>query len=244
MRLFDRTANKLVLNANGRIFLRAVETADKVLADAKTELLDRAAVPSGEIRLLILTNRSIVTDSIAAFKQDYPAVTFHVRHEIPQRDAYRSFDILITDREIDTDEFDRRTFIDEELRLAVHHSNPLAQHTSVSLQELQNEPFICMQKGSSLRDCMDSLFRQAAITPHIAIECDDPQYIRKYMQMGLGVTLFPLVSWHTQIDDTFRLLPIDGGIRRRSRLYIRRGALQVAARFADTLERRARTLHV
>jgi len=46
-------------------------------------------------------------------------------------------------------------------------------------------------------------------TPHIAIQSDDPFYIRKCVELGLGVALIPSISWKGQFSDHIHLQKID-----------------------------------
>ena len=56
-----------------------------------------------------------------------------------------------------------------------------------------------MPKGTSMYDytlkCCDSF------VPNITIFSDDPYYIRKYVDLGLGVAFFPALSWKNQFSE-------------------------------------------
>lgn len=234
--LFDRTANRLRLNANGRILLRAAEAAEKEFKKARIDMLNLSAAPIGEINLLILTNRRIVTDAISRFKLDYPGISFHIKHEnYYEYSDYSDFDIVISDKQIDIEFFEKREFVREEIFVAVHNKSALVQSGKINLRNLTDEKFVCMPKGSSLRDYMDKFLKEIGVAPEIVIECDDPYYIREYVKMGLGVTFFPEVSWRSQIDDRVTLLRINDGIYRNSYIYINRSSSNAVKIFADTL---------
>ena len=235
--LFHRTANRIQLNDCGKILLEAVKKSEAAFRLAKNEILELSQTVSGEIHLLILTNRRIVTDAISRFKLLYPHVTFIIKHTLsPDRVNEQAFDIIVSDRRPDPASFTETPLIREEILLAVHKGAPLAGYRAVNPTELGRETFISMPKGSSIRDYMDHFFHQHGISPHIAIECDDPEYIRKYVAMGLGVTFFPSVSWKGFETDTTVLLPIGEGIYRASTLYLNRNAAPAARLFADHLK--------
>lgn len=235
--LFHRTANRIQLNDCGKIFLEAVRKSEAAFRFAKNEILELSQTVSGEIHLLILTNRRTVTDAISRFKRLYPCVTFVIKHTLsPDRANEQSFDIIVSDRRPDPACFTETPLIREEILLAVYRGDPLAEGKAVNPTELNRQTFISMPKGSSIRDYMDHFFRQHGISPHIAIECDDPEYIRKYVAMGLGVTFFPSVSWMGLEKETTILLPIGDGIYRASTLYLNRNAARAARLFADHLK--------
>lgn len=231
--LFERTANSLRLSENGRIFYRAVANAARELERGKREMEERTGKIGGEIHLLILTNRSLVTERISAFKEKYPAVSFRMQHTGPEEAGQH--DIIISDKPLRGSGFAARPLVREELFLAVHRENPLARECAVPLLRLAEEKFVCMPRGTSLRDNMEAAFRRAGISPVCAVECDDPYYVCEYVRMGLGVTFFPGVSWQRQKDDRIKLLHIGDGLYRESFLYVSAGASKAARLFAETL---------
>lgn len=78
---------------------------------------------------------------------------------------------------------------------------------------LSQERFITMNPSGSLYHLTQRLCRQAGFVPQIAIQCDDPFYIRKYIEMGLGVGFVPMFSWHGQLPDTLVCKKIAGVTR-------------------------------
>ncbi len=234
VQLFDRTANRLRLNAEGVVFRDAVKKAVEELQAAKVVLKSRAAVPSGEIRLLILTNRSRVMERISAFKKEYPAVTFSICHTAGG--AYGEYDVICADRKPEKGQFLEYPFVREEILLAVHRENPLAQKNTVQLSEAAAENFISMPRGTSLGNFMTQSFQKAGISPACTIVCDDPYYICAYLKMGLGVTFFPAVSWQKRRDTQMKLLHFATRQYRESFVYVNKFAPLAARLFAEKLQ--------
>ncbi len=239
VKLFDRTANKIKLNEYGKILLQAIDKSEKLFKKAKADIFDLSQTPFGELNMLILTNRQKATEVIAEFKAKYPKISFNIRHQgqICQSNI-NEYDIIITDQNITTDCFNQKFWLREEVFLAVHKDNQLSKKNSVSADELKCEKFICMSKGSSLRHCLDMFMQQRDLHPEIAIECDDPQYIRNYLEMGLGVTFFPGISWKNQISNNIKLLRIDDGLYRNSYIYTNKSSSNTVCLFSQMLEMR------
>ena len=86
--LFTRPANRISLNENGRIYYKALKNAFRLVDGARLEIRERTGEIGGEIRLLILTNRSLVTKQISEFKKKYPAVSFTIQH-LPRKKTVR-----------------------------------------------------------------------------------------------------------------------------------------------------------
>ncbi len=231
--LFERTANRLKLNMNGKLLLRALQTAQAAVEAAQTETQNLSGEVSGELRLLVLNNRSRVTECISHFKADYPDVMFNIRHD--GKLNFRDFDVIITDKNIETEAYTKELFCREEIFLAVSKTHPLAKEKNVSISTFAKEKFICMPRESDLGEYAHTAFLRAGIQPEIVIECDDPQYILSYLKLGLGVCFFPALSWKKQTNENVRLLRIEDGLQRDSYLYVRQNAARVVDLFAHAL---------
>lgn len=235
--LFDRTANSIALNEYGRILLSAIDKSEELFNKAKTDIFDLSQTPFGEFRLLIHTNRQKITSLISEFIKKYPKILFNIKHQgIISPSHINDYDIIVTDMDIESDHFHKHFWFREELFLATHKNSRLAKKSYVSSMELGDERFICMTKGSSLRRCTDIYFERKNLNPDIIIECDDPQYIRNYLNMGLGVTLFPETSWKNQITDDIALLKIDDGLYRDSYIYINKSSSKAVGQFLQMLK--------
>ena len=193
--------------------------------------------PFGEIKLLILTNRQKVTEAISEFKIKYPRISFNIKHQgLINQTNINEYDIIVSDGNISSEHFEQKLWLTEEILLAVPGDNPLSDKNSVSAKDIKDEKFICMPAGSCLRQYSDNFFLQNGINPEIIIECDEPQYIRKYLKMGFGVTFFPAVSWREQITDDIKLLRINEGLYRKSYIYTNKAASNAVRLLAEMLE--------
>ncbi len=192
--LFTHLSNKIILNENGKKFYLNAQKALKALRDGVTAVNDSDDNIEGEIKISACTNRRIVTDTIERFKKKYPSVSFIIRHT---RIDTEDFDIII-DAGNFSEDYKTTPLITEEIVLAINKNNPLANH-SVTSETLKNQRFISMPKGTSMYDytlkCCDSF------VPNITIFSDDPYYIRKYVDLGLGVAFFPALSWKNQFSE-------------------------------------------
>lgn len=235
--LFDRTANRISLNEYGKILLNAIDKSENLFNKAKTEIYDLLQTPLGELKLLILTNRQNVTNAISEFITKYPKISVNIKHQEILSPLYiNEYDIIVADLNIETDHFYKYFWLREELFLATHKNSQLAKKNIVSSSALNDEKFICMPKGSSLRRCTDTYFEQKKLSPDIIIECDDPLYIQTYLKLGLGVTLFPEISWKNQISSDITLLKIDDGLYRDSYIYINKSSSNTVQLFSQMLK--------
>ncbi len=213
--LFDRRANKAVLNEAGRVFYEKVRAALNLVEEGKKRLNDLKGIVSGEIRLLILTNRNTVTKAIENFKEKYPNVVFSVSHRMDN--AEDDFDFIISDEPPFGRKLQRRLLITDEMMLAVLKGSRWDRE-EITLSDLRNERFISMHSNSSLYRIASKICNDAGFVPNIAIQSDDPYYMRKYIELGMGVAIVPSVSWEGLFSENITLKSL-GGIKRETYIY-------------------------
>jgi DNA-binding transcriptional LysR family regulator len=234
--LFNRTTNKISLNESGKILLEAVEASQAAFKKARSEIDRRRKIPSGEIHLLILANRKKINDVIYAFKQMYPEVSFVIKHTLPESTSeIKNYDIIVAGDNIVSEHFNKTFWLKEDVLLAVNQNNPLSAKESVTTEEMQNQKFICMHKGSSIRNYMDTFFTQKGIKADTSIECEDPTYLSSYLEMNLGVALLPVIAMKGLIGKNIKLLKIDNGLHRDTYIYVNRNNTGLVDQFSKML---------
>ena len=227
--LFDRSANRLFLNENGKRFLSRAEAALGLLDSARGEL-DAEGELSGEVRILIRAARRVIAEKIFEFRLLHPKVTFSIHHK-PLSDG-TSYHLVVSDASPRTGHYEELPLLEEKMMLAVPMGHALAGRKSVPLKELNGEKMIGMTRGCDLREYTDRMCAKEGILPEISIECDDPYSIREYVRIGLGATVFPEISWKGQFDKTVSILSLEGDFRRQTSIFLSGSAPHAAREFA------------
>lgn len=209
--LFDRGANKIALNPRGKSFYDRVFAAMTLIEDAKAEVMDNPY--EGSLRIAINTNRRIAMQAVEKFRRKYPKVDIVVRHGV-QAD-FDSFDLVITGDDMSGEGMLCEKLICETISLAVHRDDPLAKAEKITAELLADKPFVTMNVGENLNSLTERLGRELGFKPHIAIQSDDPFYIRRCVELGLAVAFFPTLSWKGQISEEVVLREI-GNFTRES----------------------------
>jgi DNA-binding transcriptional LysR family regulator len=206
---FDHLANKIFLNEKGEIFYKKVSAALTLLNDAKIMIKENSNLLSGEINLCCKSNRRIVIEAMEEFIKVYPNVKFKTFFG---REATKDTDILISCLP-PLDSIKRVLVIEEDLLLAIHKDNPLSSVENLKISDLKNEHFIIGLANETDTEC-----KKAGFVPNIAFESNDPTYVRKYIEMGLGIAFIPSVSWRNLFSDNIVLKNV--GIKRKTYAYI------------------------
>lgn len=101
--------------------------------------------------------------------------------------------------------------LSQPLYLAVPPTHPLAERSSVSLEEFAGEALIAIKKPSNLRIQTDQIFMRHNIVPNIAFEVRDCTTALQYVGMSLGSTILPEIPMIDQNKASILLIQDSNG---------------------------------
>lgn len=206
--LFDRTPNRLFLNADGMRFYEKAAEALSLLREACEEAQHKQSVRV--LELCVNCNRRIVMQAVEKFKAEYPDAAVRTVH---LGDSTKTYDLAVTSIPSAFPSYSCEALLTEQLALAVHRTHPLANAAAITLSQLADEPFISLRRESDFFKMTEEICHLAHFSPRIAIETDDPFYLRRCVEMGLGISFVPVFSWQGQFSSEVRLLPLEGHTR-------------------------------
>lgn len=171
MPLFERTNNRIILNQQGRIFLRYVNQILGELDSAKTELLQSTMVRGSYVALASVASAQWV-DLIAAFSKCNPEFTLHCtsirRLDIANSGLSAQYSFLLAaDNDIPeyyADKLDSQLLFHEHPMVMVHPEHPLAKRDSVKLEELLQENLYLPMQDYPLYDHLMRLFESCGLS--------------------------------------------------------------------------------
>ncbi|WP_040950958.1 LysR family transcriptional regulator [Gorillibacterium massiliense] len=211
--LFDRANRQIRLNAFGKTFLSKVESALSLLEEGKKEAMDLAGLERGMVS--IATNTlNCLSPAVAAFREKFPDVSFRI-NQIAPAETYSIGELLeqgITDLGFGPMSFRKpgiREFpvLHTEVFLAVPRGHRLENQSSITFEQIADEPFIEYKIGHPFRQVNDEISRRAGIRRTIICEVDEPAALHGLVQAGLGVAFIPGCKWNEVTEYT--LLPIE-----------------------------------
>ena len=206
---FEHCSNKIFLNEQGKIFYEKASAALNSLDDARVMIKENSTMLCGEIHLRCKSNRGLVTDAMEEFIKVYPNVKFKMTFgEAPMKDT----DLLIS-YSMPIDSKEKILIVDEDLLIAMRKDNPLSKKENLTVADLKDERFIVGLATQTDAEC-----KNAGFVPNIAFELNDPAYVRKYIEMGLGIAFIPSVSWRNLFSENIVLKNV--GVKRKTFAYL------------------------
>ena len=108
----------------------------------------------------------------------------------------------------------------EKISLAVNRDNPLSAKESITADDLKKENFVSLNPESSLGKTADRICREAGFEANIIICSPDPFYVRKCVELNLGISFVPTYSWNNQFSDNVTIRDF-GSFIRKTYAYVR-----------------------
>lgn len=195
--LFARTTRSLVLTPEGRIFF---PIAKRMLAEWDNELND--------LKNLFLLNRgnltiaampsfasSLLASHIRQFHQLHPAINIKV-HDVIAEDCVAMVrsgkaELAISfDPDKSEDLLFEPLFTDQFI-VALPQQHPLLVQTIINWQDIANQPFIALQRPSSIRQLIEGALAGHEIKLQVEFEANQLATIGQMIASGLGVSVMP-----------------------------------------------------
>ena len=204
--LFLRRANSIALTDKGRQFYLRVSKSLAMIEEAIVTATDKEN--TGKIKICINCNRRIVMEVVEKYRRTYPDVeiiTTNFKNPISE-----DYDIIIDSGDERLLGYNKTLLITEKIVLAMNEDSRFAKEERINIAELSDEAFITMNEKSSFYQVTNSICKDFGFAPKIAIQSDDPFYIRKCVELGLGVCFVPAFSWQGQFSDSVIFKEIEG----------------------------------
>ncbi|WP_366455226.1 LysR family transcriptional regulator [uncultured Intestinimonas sp.] len=231
VKLFDRSGKSVILNDCGKKLLGYTDQIFALVDEAKGELADVAAKNDSVVSVSINTSSNLLIGLLPDFTRQYPDIRFRImQNDWSQPDA-DDFDLCINSSSSRPEGINVETILKERILLALPLDHPLAARDTISFQDLRQESFIQVN-GKELQDHLYACCQEAGFEPNVAFVCDFPTTVCDFVEMGIGVALFPEITWYNPVGRGIVLRPLQ---ERTSRRYI-----SVSWRSSTYLSRNAR----
>ncbi len=191
VKLFDRRANSLSLSAEGRAFYEKAAHALDLIDEGKNKA--KEANGAGQIKILASSIRRIVMQAVEKFHCAYPDV--EIIMSCSSDENITDYDVVISNTDLPAAFGSREELIIERMLIAMHKNHPLAAKETLSTEDIKEESFITMGKSSGLSRFCEKIYSYLGFSPNISIRCDDPYYVRKCVELSLGIAIVPEIAW-------------------------------------------------
>lgn len=197
--LFIKQGKKIKLSLYGELFLNYVERSLDLLDEGKKTIEIFADPLKGRINLgyLYSLSSSLIPRIIEALYKDNlnRSITFNFVQNLNNvlLDDLKSGKIDLAFCVKPSKDILSVPIMEQELYLIVPKNHPYAGWEEISLQEVQNEPFVFLNKNSGLREMLDDIFRDMGIKPKISFEAEECNAVMTFVSLNFGISIIPKV---------------------------------------------------
>jgi LysR family transcriptional regulator, hydrogen peroxide-inducible genes activator len=213
-RLFDRLPRSAKLTVFGKAFLPKAERILRDLEEAKTELRDMSGNEKGEVVLGIIPTIAayLLPRLLNNFSERHPQITIKIFEDITptllQRMHEGTIDIAVAALPIGGNDLACEELFEEKFYAVLPEKHRSTSRTSISLTELNKEPFLLLKEGHCFRDSVIAACHRSKMSPSVVFESGQFATILAMVSAGMGVSAVPAMAVQPQPGCKF--IPISG----------------------------------
>ncbi len=213
-RLFDRLPRSAKLTVFGKAFLPKAERILRELDAAKTEVLEMTGIEKGDVVVGIIPTIAayLLPRLLNGFSAKHPLISVKVVEDITpvllQRLHEGTIDFAVLALPIAGTELDREPLFDEKFYAVLPEKHRRATKSSITLTELNREPFLLLKEGHCFRDSLIAACNKSKMSPSVVFESGQFATILAMVSAGMGVSAVPAMAVQPQPGCKF--IPISG----------------------------------
>lgn len=217
--LFEKHKRKTRLSQYGEAFLPYAKNALDTLAQGQSKILKMSSPLEGNINFgYIYSVSSELPSLVESFRVQEEAQSVSIFFQQSTMDLLLdkllngTLDLLLAVKP-DIEQIDYVPIYQQELYLIVFPDHPLANRSSVTLDDIRDEKFILVSQKNVLRRQLQEKFGHEAFSPQIMFEIDECNSIAAFVNAHAGITIMPRTPLMQNYD--LRMIPFsDGGFKR------------------------------
>jgi len=195
IKLVEHTGRHIVLTHAGEVLFEFAEKIFDLSRLAEEAIADFRKLDKGLLKIdAVFTFADYYLPVLLeAFYKKYPGITIRIQtgntSQIIENTLLHRNDIAFIAYKPQTNKLIAREFISDRLVGIVPLHHKFAQRESIALEELNGEPLILREQGSSPRKILDEVLKTKGVSPQIVMESGSTSVIKKAVEAGIGMTI-------------------------------------------------------
>ncbi len=209
--LFFRRGRRVDLSETAQRLLPIAQNIAELELDALNLLVNSGALHVGHLRIGAVGPFHVI-EMVDAYRARYPQVELSIKlgnsaQSLADLENYVT-DVAVLASFTDDARFHALPYADHAVVLFAHHSHPFYQREAVSLAELDQQPMLMREQGSTTRLALEKAMQQAGASPRIVMEIGSREALREAVARGLGLGAVSEAEFIA--DERFRMVRIEG----------------------------------
>jgi aminoethylphosphonate catabolism LysR family transcriptional regulator len=196
--LFHRRGRRAHLTAVGEQLFSLAKQIFSLETDAVHLLNDAGELKSGYLRVAAV-GASHVTQMLEAFTKRYPDIKIAVKmgnsQEMLQQLCDYQADVAVLAHYQADARFFTMPYSRHPVVIFVHDRHRFAKRRAIRIKELDGEPLIMREQGSTTRKALEEALHKAKVKPVITMEIGSREIIREAVLKGIGIAAVSQVEY-------------------------------------------------
>ena len=193
--LFLRLGRRVRLTAAGEALL---QLSRRVLADVRdttTSIVEQHRKLTGAIHLGggMTVCLHVFPSMLKEYRRHHPEVDVKLTTGgtplLVERLRAGALDVALLTLPVEGADLTQVPVMNEELLLVTHPSHPLARQRRIRPRDLDDQPCVLFERGSSTRRVIDEMFAREQIRPRIVMETENVEILKALVAIGLGMAI-------------------------------------------------------
>lgn len=188
--LFHRRGYRMSLTSAGNKLLPLAQKLMALESEAEFFLRDAGQLNQGELKVGAVGPFHVI-EMVAAYRTRHPGLQLSIRmgnsQQVLHDLEHYTTDVAVLAGLYERPELLAREYARHAIILFAHQDHPFARRTAVELHELQGQPLLLRERGSTTRTAIESVLRTAGVQPRTPLEIGSREAIREAVARGLGI---------------------------------------------------------
>ena len=188
--LFHRQGYRMSLTAAGHKLQLLAQKLLALESEAEYFLRDSGKLNQGELKIGAVGPFHVI-EMVAAYRARHPGMQLSIRmgnsQQVLQDLENYSTDVAVLAGLYDRPELVAREYARHAIIVFAHVEHPFARRDQIDIAELQGQPLLLREHGSTTRLSMEKALSAAGVKPQLGLEIGSREAIREAVARGLGL---------------------------------------------------------
>ncbi len=216
--LFDREGKRIKLNESGRIFMNTILQMEQLMENTKVQLEELNHIPHPKVSIRVASASPLLPELLLYLKKHSPSIQYQIKQwkgETEEEEAdirIMSGSVVHDTPQCNAQDSDLQNYLllVENVQLALPRNHPLQEKSNITLQDLADEEFICLNERWELGRGVTKELNRLLFNPKVTMLVDNPNMMRELLKAHLGIAFVPSVTWHSFAGEDILLRPVEG----------------------------------
>jgi aminoethylphosphonate catabolism LysR family transcriptional regulator len=209
--LFFRRGRRLELTSLGSQLLDVTFRLFELEQEAADLLSGERGMTRGQLRISAVGPFNVMP-ILASFLKRFPGIRVRMTvgdsHEVVQRILGYSADVGVLVHAEQDPRLHLLPLRQQRIVIMIPSTHPLAKRRSIRLKDLEGQPFIMREQGSTTRQVLEEALNSAGVRVRLAVEIGSRESIREAVAAGIGMGAVSEIAFIP--DERIVALPFEG----------------------------------